>query len=120
MQKMILEAVIANIKYKLTCIDISSADVGDLSQRLSDSYKNITIENIKPDIEKKFKEAFEERDYKKVLAIFNYKSLSNSIGHYFGLTNDSYKDYIIRKISSANNDCWKNAIKNYLPDLEDI
>lgn len=120
MQKMILEAVIANIKYKLTCIDISSADVGDLSQRLSDSYKNITIENIKPDIEKKFKEAFEERDYKKVLAIFNYKSLSNSIGHYFGLTNDSYKDYIIRKISSANNNCWKNAIKNYLPDLEDI
>ena len=38
MQKMILEAVIANIKYKLTCTDISSADVGDLSQRLSDSY----------------------------------------------------------------------------------
>ncbi|WP_337382460.1 DUF4435 domain-containing protein [Desulfovibrio sp.] len=70
MQKMILEAVIANIKYKLTCIDISSADVGDLSQRLSDSYKNITIENIKPDIEKKFKEAFEERDYKKSACYF--------------------------------------------------
>ena len=69
--------------------------------------KNMTEEN--------YTAAKTARDYKKVLKLFNRKTLIDSIGCCFGLTNQDYSDYILRQLNGANADTIKSAIAPYLP-----
>ena len=117
MHKMIIESTISNIKYMLSTVDLSSKDETSLNTALNNVYSEITINNIKPNIDIMFKNALSNNNYREVLSLFNYKKLPASIGHYFGLNDDEYMDFIIRKINSQDSERWKSAIKNYLPDF---
>ena len=114
---MIIESTISNIKYMLSTVDLSSKDETSLNTALNNVYSEITINNIKPNIDIMFKNALSNNNYREVLSLFNYKKLPASIGHYFGLNDDEYMDFIIRKINSQDSERWKSAIKNYLPDF---
>jgi len=75
----------------------------------------ISYDAIKTEQEQKFKEALESTDYKRILAVFNRKELVKSVGHFFGIVNQDYCDYIIRQLHSNNAKTIINAIKPYLP-----
>lgn len=57
----------------------------------------------------------ESNDYVKLLNVFNYKSMSKSVGHFFGLKDSEYCDFIIRQLSGLHADELKVAIAEYLP-----
>ena len=50
-----------------------------------------------------------------MLKIFNCKSLSSSIGHFFNIDNKTYKDFILRQINGKRSSEIINAIIPYLP-----
>ena len=48
--------------------------------------------------------------------MFNCKALSKSIGHFFGLNNNEYRDFILRQINGNNAHEIVKAIAMYLPE----
>lgn len=111
----ICDAVISEIKYYLSTANITGKKDEEVKQSLEDTYSNIVFEDIKESKEGQFKAAFDSNDYAQVLRIFNYKTMSKTIGHFFGLKNEEYHDFVIRQLNGSYADEIKRAIIKYLP-----
>ena len=113
--RQICEAVVSEIKYQLSIIELSKKNEIEASQTLQQVMEKITYESVKDSIEQSFQEILQSKEYSKILSKFNRKELAKTIGHYFGLKNDEYCDFVIRQLHSVNSDEIKNAIIPYLP-----
>ena len=111
----ICDAVISEIKYYLSTANITGKKDEEVKQSLEDTYSNIVFEDIKESKEGQFKAAFDSNDSAQVLRIFNYKTMSKTIGHFFGLKNEEYHDFVIRQLNGSYADEIKRAIIKYLP-----
>lgn len=114
--KQICEAVVSELKYKLNTAAISSKNDKKAKETLKKLFENINYDSIKEEQSKKYIEILESRDYQRVLQIFNCKSLSISIGHFWGIDNKEYRDFILRQLSSDKADDIINALLCYLPE----
>lgn len=114
--KQICEAVVSELKYKLNTAAISSKNDQKAKETLKKLFENINYDSIKEEQSKKYIEILESRDYQRVLQIFNCKSLSISIGHFWGIDNKEYRDFILRQLSSDKADDIINALLCYLPE----
>ena len=114
--RQICAAVVAELKYQLSTVDIPIKDDAEAKQALQELYAAILYDDIKAPIDNKFNEALTIRDYKKILALFNRKSLKDSVGHFFGLNNNDYCDFIIRHLNGEKYEEIKKAIEPYLPE----
>ena len=92
----ICDAIITDIKYQLSVVDIVCNTEDVVKQSLTNTYEGIIFENLKVNREKSFRESLELNDYTRVLKIFNYKSLSESVGHFFNIEDREYCDFVIR------------------------
>lgn len=108
--KQVCEAVVAELKYKLSSIEIDKGNEEDAKKSLAAAYEAISFESIKTEIEQKFNEA---NEYKQVLKLFNCKSLSCEVEKEFGKKN--YKEFIVGQLSGEKAGAILTAIKNYLP-----
>lgn len=108
--RQICEAVVAELKYKLSTIEIEKKNEADAKQSLTNAYNSISYDNIKMEIEQKFNGA---NDYKQVLALFNCKSLSCEAEKEFG--KKEYKEFIIGQLYGEKAENIISAVKNYLP-----
>ena len=115
LQAQIRSATIASIKYQLSVLDVSGKDDEIVQGALNSFFENFDFSATKQPFECSFTAALDEHDYKKVLEVYNRKSLKDSIGHYFGLLDKDYCDYLIRQLASANAPLIKSAIQPYLP-----
>lgn len=113
--RQICEAVVAELKYKLTTANISKKSEIDAKQALNDAYASISYDFIKTEREKEYNDVLASRDYKQTLSVFNCKSLSSSTGHFFELDNKSYCEFVIRQLCGDKANEIKNAIIPYLP-----
>ena len=113
--KQILSATISEIKYRLSTFDVSGQADEEVQGKLNQFFEKFDYTAIKQPIEENYTAAKTARDYKKVLKLFNRKTLIDSIGCCFGLTNQDYSDYILRQLNGANADTIKSAIAPYLP-----
>lgn len=113
LQSQIRSATIANIKYRLSVLDVSGNDDEVIQETLNGFFNNFDIAAVKQPFESLFTAAL--NDYKEVLKIYNRKSLKNSIGHYFGLSDKDYCNYIIRQLAGENATKIKTALRPYLP-----
>jgi len=113
--KQILESTVSELKYQLSIVEIPKDDEDAAKQKLADLQKEIIFDKTKTEQEKKFNEIFANKDYQKVLSVFNRKDLVKSIGHYFGIQNTEYCDLIIKHLQSENSKDIINAIIPYLP-----
>lgn len=109
------EAVVAELKYKFTTINISKNNETDAKQTLNEGYTSISYDSIKAEVETKFDDALANKDYKKILSVFNCKSLSTSSGRFFELENKSYSDFVIRQLHCDRASEIIDAIIPYLP-----
>lgn len=107
-------AVISEVKYQLSIANITGKKDDEVKQSLEVAYNNIVFENIKVAKENLFIETFNTNDYAQVLKIFNDKTISKSIGHFFDLKDEKYHDFVIRHLNS-NADEIKTAVIGYLP-----
>lgn len=111
----ICDAVISEIKYQLSTANITGKKDDEVKQSLEATYSSIVFEDVKVAKESLFNEVLHTNDYAQVLKIFNYKTMSKSVGHFFGLKDEEYHDFVIRQLNSTHADEIKTAIIGYLP-----
>lgn len=118
MEKQINNFLISEMKFKLSEIDVDFISEGReyADSKLKEQVDNIVEECFNNEIENKFKKLLENKDYKEILKVFNSKGLSNSIGCYFNLKNDGYKNFIIRQLSTDHAGQIVDALRPYLPE----
>lgn len=108
--RQVCEAVVAELKYQLSAIEIEKNSEENAKQTLADAYSSISYDNIKTEIEQRFNAA---NDYKQVLRLFNCKSLSCEAEKEFG--KKEYKEFIIGQLHGEKAERIIAAVKNYLP-----
>lgn len=113
--KQICEATVAQIKFKLATADISKANETSAKETLDSIFGVISYDTIRVEVESKYNGVAEMKEYAEVLKIFNYKDISNSIGRFFGLNNNEYRDLVLRLIKTDKRNDLINAIATYLP-----
>jgi hypothetical protein len=111
----ILESIVSELKYKLSIVDIPKKDENATKQKLVDLQQEIDYNKVKAEEERKFNDIHAKKDYKEVLSVFNRKDVVKSIGHYFGLHDKEYCDFIIRQLQGEKARDIINAIIPYLP-----
>lgn len=113
--RQICETVVSEVKYKLSVADISKKNEAEAKQSLDTLFRQISYENIKQHQENRYREIDEAKDYRQVLSVFNRKSLIYSVGHYFGLENKSYCEFVLRQLKTTNAQRIIEAISKYVP-----
>ena len=106
------KASITAYKYQLTLMDIS---VSHTDAEIADMISNISYEEIHNSLTTKYRSILDTKDYKQILALFNEKGLSKSVGHFFGCTDNNYCDLIIRFSNGEMITEIRDALKSYLP-----
>lgn len=114
--KQICEAIVSEMKFKLTTAAISKKSEKKAKETLEKVFKEISYEKMKIEQEQKFKQVLDSKIYKDVLKVFNCKSLSTSTGHFFELDNKAYRDFIIRQVKKERASDIIDAIVLYLPN----
>lgn len=66
--------------------------------------------------ELEFREAFESKDYRGVLRLFNEKGIAASIGSMLGVDKREYQGKVINLLDGKRHDRIVEAIEVYLPD----
>lgn len=113
--RQVCNAVVSDIKFKLSTFEISNKKESDAKDSLRKCFNEISYDNIKNEQENKFDSILQNNDYKEILKVYNEKSLSSSVGHFFDLDNKAYKEFVIRQILGNSSEQIINAIRQYLP-----
>ena len=111
----ISDAVISELKYRLSTADISGKNESEVRKSLTDVYTGIVFREIMDSKESIFNGLISLDDYAKVLEVFNYKEMTKSIGHFFCLKDTEYCDYVIRQLNSSRAEEIKISLVGYLP-----
>ena len=78
----ICKAIIAELKHKLSTIDINKKGEEQVKQALEDGFRNIYFDSIKEEKQKNFDLSTE---YKEILKLFNQKRVSHIVMENFGI-----------------------------------
>lgn len=113
--RQVCEAVVSELKYRLSIVELSKKNEEEAKETLDSLYKNISYDEIKKEKESIFNNAFMKKSYKAILSVFNCKSLSTSTGHFFELDNKGYCDFVIRQLNGDKSKKIIEAIRPYLP-----
>lgn len=111
----IRSAAIAEIKYRLSTLDISGQADEEIQNKMNQFFESFDYDSVKEPIDVAFNAAKDDGDYKKVLMLYNRKSLKDGIGHYLGITDKDYCNYILRQMNGNNGELIKNALRTYMP-----
>ena len=114
--RQICEAIVSEVKFKLTTATISKKSEEKAKETLNKAFREISYDNIKTEQEQKFQQIFDSKVYKDVLKVFNCKSLSTSTGRFFELDNKAYRDFIVRQLKGKRAGDFVDAIIPYLPN----
>ena len=113
--KQICEAIVSELKFELNTASISKVNEEKAKETLDKAFKEISYDNIKIKQTEKFNKILDSHIYKDILKVFNCKSLSKSIGHFLGIDNKEYQNFILRQIKGKSANDIINAIIPYLP-----
>ncbi|MBR0508667.1 MAG: DUF4435 domain-containing protein [Clostridia bacterium] len=113
--KQILQSVVAEIKYKLTCAEISKKDETEAKASLENLYSDIEYDKIRNTQITRFTAPLDSNDYLEIIKVFNEKNISNSIGHFLGITDKEYCSIVMSLLKGAKHDEIAEAISRYLP-----
>ena len=115
----IFEATVAEIKHRLSTIDISKEE-SEAETSFDSALGGIDFNTIRDECKTRFHEASTNKNYNKILSLFNCKGLSQSVGKYFGISNKDYCDLILRLINTDKAVEIIAAMQNYLPNASNI
>lgn len=111
----ICEGAVAEIKYKLTCAEISKKNDEEAKASLNAVLAGIDYETIKQEQEAKFQTVLQSRSYADTIKVFNKKSVVSSIGHFLGINDKEYCSTVIALLRGEKHDDIVGAIAPYLP-----
>lgn len=110
----ICESVVAQIKYKLNCAEISKKNETEAKSTLETTLSSIDYDEIKRVQELKFQKALDDNDYKQIIRTFNKKEIAKSIGHFFGLNDNAYCQMVIDLLKTNKKDDIVTALLPYM------
>ena len=113
--KQICEAIVSELKFKLNTASISKVNEEKAKETLDKAFNEISYDNIKIEQTHKFRQILDSHVYKDILKVFNCKSLSKSIGCFWGIDNKEYQNFVLRQIKGKSANDIINAIIPYLP-----
>lgn len=114
-QQQIRYNVISEIKYQLSCIEISKSDDASAKSSFDSAYHQIDYDNIKNSLEVKYRSVQRTNDYGGIIRVFNEKNISKSIGSFFGINNRDYCQIVIDLLRGIKHDEIVSALSPYLP-----
>ena len=114
-EKQICQSVVAQLKYQLSSAELSQKSEEEAKSSLQSVLTSLDYEKAKSEQESKFRDTLTGGDYRRVLQVFNEKSLSTSIGHYFGLNDKVYCNKVIALLNGVKHNEIVAAISPYLP-----
>ena len=113
--KQICQAVVANLKYQLSCADISKKNEAEAKSSLNAVLSNINYDKTKASEEGKFRDALAQNDYRTVLKAFNEKSVTKTTGKILGFQNTAYCQIVIRLLHGSQHEAIVSALLPYFP-----
>lgn len=113
--RQILESTVSELKYQLSVVYIPKDNEDAAKQELKCLKNNVDFDKIKTEQENKFNSMLNSKNYKQILSVFNQKGVAGSVGHYFGLVNQEYCDFVIRQLQGDKAKDIINAVMLYLP-----
>lgn len=105
------------IEYKLGAYSKESNSQQGLIDGLNTTLSRIDIGAIYAETRILYQTAIDSRDLKKLLLIYNRKSLPGRISGIFGLANGEYNKLLIRLLKGSRKNEIVNGLKQYLPEL---
>ena len=110
----VCQAVVSDIKYRLSTIEIDMNNEANAKATLNKGLSDIDYETIKQEIESRFKSVVDNGDYRSVIRTFNEKGLAKSIGHFMSIMDKDYCQIVIGMLRNGaiNAD---ELLGNYLP-----
>ncbi len=106
--------VIAEVKFKLNCIDASARGVPALSAALQQLTQGINIPALYAQFDGEFQTVIGATDYRGLLRLYNRKSLPNQIGNALGLKAGELAELVVRLSRTDARFAVCAAIKPYL------
>lgn len=113
--KQICQSVVSEIKYLLSCIEISTKNETEAKSTLQAGWASIKYDEIEADKEKRFNEILSNNNYREVLKIFNEKGIAAEIGMLLGLDKKKYQEKVINLLRNDSHDEIVNILLPYLP-----
>ena len=113
--KQILQSVVAEIKYRLNCAEISKRGEEEAKASLDSLYSDIEYDKIKEEQNEKFNAPLVSKDYQKIIQVFNEKNIAKSIGRFFSISNNDYCATVVALLQGSMHDEICGAISSYLP-----
>lgn len=113
--KQILQSVVAEIKYRLTCAEISKRGETEAKESLDSIYSGIEYDTIKSEHQAKFEAPIGSKNYFETIKMFNEKNIASSIGHFLSIENRDYCATVISLLQGEKHDEIVAAISPYLP-----
>ena len=113
--RQIRQSVAAEIKYRLSCIDISGKNDSEAKDRLKSGLDEISYDDIKEEKEAVFRTALEHQDYRKILRIFNEKGIAAEIGKQLWLDKQKYQETVVNLLRGPCHDEIIAALEPYIP-----
>lgn len=111
----ICQCAVYEMKYRLSCIEISKTNDADVKRSIQEELNKIDYDDIRREKEKVFYNALDNKDYKEVLRIFNEKGIAAEVGRLIGIEKREYQRKVINLLQGDCNEALVAAIKNYLP-----
>lgn len=119
-ESQICQSVVAQIKFKLSCVDISKRNSKQAKASLGAAFQSINYDQITNSESTKFHKILDEKNYENVIKVFNEKGIAKSIGQYFDIINSSYCDIVINLLNGAKHDDIIKALLPYFPSATEI
>ncbi len=113
----VCQAVVSEIKYRLSSIEIDKKNEAIARMTLNQGLSSIDYEAIKQEIEKRFKTVVDSGDYKKVIRIFNEKGLAKTIGHFMSVADKDYCQIVIGMLRNGAINI-EDLLGQYLPKAD--
>ena len=113
--RQICQSVVAEIKYELSCANISTQNETEAKATLNATLSEISFGKIKAIQESKFQDVLANNDYNGILRVFNEKQISQGVGHFMGLDKRAYPQTVINLLRGRCKDKITAALVPFLP-----
>lgn len=111
----ICQSVVSRLKYQLASAELSRKNEAEAKKSLDAVLKSIDYESIKSEQETMFRDALIQKNYARILRVFNEKGLVTSVGHFLGLVDKDYCNRVLSLLKGKLHDDIINIIAGYLP-----
>lgn len=113
--KQINNAVVNEIKYKLSVYDVNKKAFSEIEKVVNNLPESLNVNEIYQRNKFVFGNLLEEGEYKDVLRYYNQKGISKTIGRFFGHQNNDYCNLVLRLLNTEKKDKIIQGLSLYLP-----